>query len=286
MVWSPGVLLLLLSSVGAEVNTASNSTDIGASRTTPTARRRLAPAKSKGAQKPKGASKLKGAPNGWYFMHIPKTGGTSLEIALCGGRGECHSGFKRTCPEGPAPLRTASKELQKFPQNHVPQDEMIACGMVTAEYFASRKTLCTVREPTSRFLSEAAHRHSADDRAIMMECIEVANKVAAKDPTLKLGEWTHYTHCRPMVDFTGPNGERCDAIFDTNQLSTDGMRFVRQHIRADATIPSSGHNPHKVEKVSDEVQAWIESYYAEDISLYGRLAEIQRTKPLHAMRRR
>lgn len=142
-----------------------------------------------------------------FYMHVPKTGGTSIIKAMCddSSKESCYSQVYGIPEETDIQhLDTNTMRSATGPIDHLTMDERSQLGLSPVH----EEVLCTIREPLSRFISEVRFRKTTPDELIAM----------CENPNT----FEEYTHCRPQTDYTHPNNESiCSRIVDMNRINLE-----------------------------------------------------------------
>jgi hypothetical protein len=191
------------------------------------------------------------------FIHIPKTGGTSVERLFKKSGWEQHLHERRQDQPVLFPL------LRCAPQHYH--------AALLAEMFDVTKfdlTVAIVRDPVARFRSEFAHRNAK------VEPVDIDAERVTKWGKRILGRYQannyHFdNHMRPQTEFLLPGTEVYrledgipEMIADLNTRFDLGLRTtVKHHLKSDQRGLSSS----SVE-VSPELRTLLHEVYAEDFS--------------------
>ena len=194
------------------------------------------------------------------FVHVPKTGGTSLERLLMGAGWDV--GFRATPKTHPDQIRLHRVSPQHYHAALLEQtlrlDRFDAAFLVT-------------REPLARFRSEYAMRNKRKDGAGSADHVEewtrrILGRVR-RDPCVL------DNHIRPQHEFLLPSArvfrleDGMDAIVAALNdewdlgLSTD----IPQHLSSGG----EGRISSRDVEVNARVEAWVREYYARDRELLG-----------------
>lgn len=188
--------------------------------------------------------------NNLFFVHIPKTGGTTIEDSICT-RDQLYSspehieklfGYKGICESR---THLLLKEQRKLSPN----------GLKDAITFS------VMRDPYERFISEANMRGNSFDKQI-----EVCEKASPYK------NFNNFAHCRPQVDYVGKYGELVDYIFLTENIDTDVKDFLKKYgydLIGKRRRKADDATKLTVEDLTDKHKKWIEDKYADDIMLYN-----------------
>lgn len=132
----------------------------------------------------------------FIFFHIPRCGGTSLEVSLdLMSRDKLHG----VCAVGQKILT-----LQ-----HLPAPDLLAFGLVDDDIIRTYFKFTVIRDPFERMASDYVwqkrhDRHHEFGNLGFTEYLTVAERIVRED---RFYEKVHYDHFRPMVDYCVHNGE-------------------------------------------------------------------------------
>ena len=183
------------------------------------------------------------------LVHIPKTGGTSLEQVFADEESIC-------CKD------QWDSRIGWSPLNHLTLNEMIEYEFVSLQQARTYTKVCFVRNPWSRAVSEISYMPGVFEGETFKQKLE------------SLCQMDNYgNHIRPQADFIHNNyGLEMDFIGRFENLSSDYARVCELlgHNRPHQLphLNSSAHHPYR-HYFDQESQAWIESKYQRDIETFG-----------------
>lgn len=188
----------------------------------------------------------------FIFIHIPKTGGTSIEEALRDESCQLLAGAWDYTRARHAPL------------NHLTLQELADSGLVTPAQINAYFKFCFVRNPWDRLISEVSCRWMSPwfSDMPMEQRIRYACTQAAKPTGIA-------NHLRPQVDFVTADGFQLDFIGRFEQLEEDFEEICRL-LSIKATLPHrnrSDHRPYQ-EYYDAESQALTATTYQRDIAAF------------------
>ena len=130
------------------------------------------------------------------FLHIPKTGGTSMRWGL-------PKNYLKTFSWG-REFTNTSCNVTRASRFHLTVEETLNCGVVPRGYWQKNFVVCTVRNPYERALSELRFNYHGNLTKYINAC-QLARPGVLHDT---------YAHCRAQVDFLySPRGEaQCDLV--------------------------------------------------------------------------
>ncbi|MEM7195142.1 MAG: sulfotransferase family 2 domain-containing protein [Pseudomonadota bacterium] len=181
----------------------------------------------------------------FIFIHIPKTGGTSVEEALLDESCECTKDLW-------------DPRIKTTPLNHLTLNEMIEHDFVDVKTAASYFKFCFVRNPWARAVSEVNSRHVRYKGDTVQEQLRTINAISS-----------YGNHIRPQVDFID---NRFDLEMDyIGRYETLVSDFQTVCERLDMELPVA--LPHRNasfggdyrQYYDDELQEMIACKYREDI---------------------
>jgi len=173
------------------------------------------------------------------FIHIPKTGGTSMRWGL-------PAAYLRTFSWGRA-YSNSSCNVSRASRFHTTVDESVRCGIVDGEYWRRHFVACTVRDPTERAVSELRFNYKGNLTRFRLEC-------ARAKPT-KVHDT--FAHCRPQVDFLyGHDGAAvCDVVLANPATHAHLLRAM-----LNVSVPRHRVNPSPSVAVSADVLRGLRSW--------------------------
>lgn len=188
----------------------------------------------------------------FIFIHIPKTGGTSIEAALHDESCQLLSGEWDYTSSRHAPL------------NHLTLQELAACGLATPDQLNSYFKFCIVRNPWDRLISEISCRWMSP----WFQDMELEQRIryACARGTTPLGI---ANHLRPQADFVSAPGLQMDFIGRFEYLDQDFAEVCRL-LGIKAVLPHhnrSQHQPYQ-EYYNAETQALVTNTYRRDIDAF------------------
>ena len=196
----------------------------------------------------------------YFLVHPPKTGGTSLEVSMCGKAHACHDYVVNEAGACPNITQTNGK------LNHFTKQQILDCGIMSAEEMATKTTVCTTRDPYARFISLVNH---------MGINIGKMRKLCDLNAATEHTKWFHRAACAPQTTYLGISGEECDVVFDTSELSTNGNKWLIAN-----GFASVGHardsrkrkrSSFEVTDMTTEDRAWVEEFYKSDFDMRAQL---------------
>jgi hypothetical protein len=189
----------------------------------------------------------------FIFIHIPKTGGTSIEEVLCDESCQLLAGEWDYTRSRHAPL------------NHLTLQELADCGLITPTQLNSYFKFCFVRNPWDRLISEISCRwmspwfkDMAMEQRIRYACVQAA------EPT-GIGN-----HLRPQCDFVTATGLQMDFIGRFEHLDEDFAKVCQMLGIKTTALPyrnRSEHQPYQ-EYYDAENQALVATTYRRDIETF------------------
>jgi hypothetical protein len=192
------------------------------------------------------------------FVHIPKTGGSTIERLFVKSGYTMHLRETRRGGSPALPFRRCSPQHLQASL----LQEMFAVGRFDLVFLMTR-------DPISRFRSEYAMRHRQDprtDSASVEEWADRAFERYARNPYML------DNHLRPQHEFELPNTEvyrledGMDAMVkDLNDRFGLGLSTEIPH----ALNSTRGQVPSSDVQISARMDARLRSFYAEDFSRYG-----------------
>lgn len=205
-----------------------------------------------------------------FYLHIPKTGGTSVVTSL-GGIRRVYPWVvpKNVCvhvtPEG---RRVSTTD--RFGRDHISPDDLVGCGHVGGEFFEGRPVLCTVRDPVDRFISELNHRNKSHPTSVN----DLIDTCANASPEDNFEVWSH---CRPQSDFVA-TGDRqwCTHVVPIDHIDTTlsamldeyGIKMGKQ--RRMKAEQSPDRKAYDKSDLNDHQRQWVHDFYREDFELFDR----------------
>lgn len=183
------------------------------------------------------------------FIHIPKTGGTSIEDALVDETSECKKDMW-------------DERIRTTPLNHLTMQEMLAGEFIDLPTAKSYFKFCVVRNPWSRVVSEISYTPSLFAGDTFSE--KVASLCEIKN---------HGNHMRPQVDFVrNQYGIEMDMIGRFESLEANFKRACTA-IGLPSTIQlqhknKSNHNEYQ-SYYDDQTRELVAVKYKEDIEAFG-----------------
>ena len=182
------------------------------------------------------------------FIHIPKTGGTSIEQALGIYGGE-------------DPFRLFGRQLQHLTAREIKQ------LWVNEHTYNSYFKFCFVRNPWDRLVSE--HTFLVSRNATSYSFKELCSpSVLRSDKNPKY----FYDHVRPQCDyiFDQTGTQIVDFIGRFENITEDWFE-VCQKLDIKCDLPTSKKTKHTnyTDYYDAESRKWIETIYAEDIETFG-----------------
>jgi len=192
--------------------------------------------------------------NNLFFVHIPKTGGTTIEDSLCK-RDQLYSSSKRI-------KKMFGYKGIKESRTHLLLEEQ---RKLSKNGLKDAITFSVIRNPYERFVSEANMRKNSFDKQI---------KVCEKSSRYK--DFNMFAHCRPQVDYVGKNGEVVDHIFLTENIDTDVKDFIKSYgydLINKRRRKANRKTKLTVDDLKDRHKKWIANKYPDDIILYNKMTE-------------
>jgi len=187
---------------------------------------------------------------GLFFVHIPKTGGGTIEDTICA-RDVRYAG--RSAVEAYFNYRGVNR-----PGSHCLLAEQ---RLLSVDGLHGARTFSVIRNPYARFVSEANFRRTSLEQ--MMLICQTAQQADAHDL---------HAHCRPQVDFVGKRGELVDDIFATEEIDGRLLEYLRFHAANPGLVLTSRSHvstaTHAVEDLTEGQRAWLRSRYAADFALW------------------
>jgi hypothetical protein len=195
------------------------------------------------------------------FIHIPKTGGTSLEAAMR----RLGWGEQMSLREHVAQLH----HLKVSPQHYhgALLDQILHWDAIDRSF-----TIC--RHPFQRFKSEYYWQHEMG----IAPCADPLEWAAEVMDRCRTDPWAFDNHLRPQVDFLPPN-QACEVF----RLEDDGVRKALEYANAlapagplrkwwVASFPARPHRSTLAKPVEDAfagLRGQIEDFYAADMRFFG-----------------
>lgn len=186
---------------------------------------------------------------GWVFVHVPRTGGTALKLAI----------NKTLFPNGKPPAN------KKFPFIHKP------AGTVPGE--PDMKYLTIFRDPWTRAVSLAAYQKNYRTMS--------ASRAPGSLTVAEFEGWVFEPpaqwYVAPQAEFLGPFD--IQFVLRTESLTTDYERFMRLHLGQEpAPIPV--YNTTRHENIglyyrSEAVQDAVRERFSRDFDLAARIKNNQ-----------
>lgn len=189
----------------------------------------------------------------FIFVHIPKTGGTSIETAL----------YDPTC--------TACRDqwdvarVPHAPLNHLTLEEISTLGFATREELDSYFKFAFVRNPWDRAVSEFLFPPL---RELFGECASFREGLEVMTEWVDAG---HGNHLRRQVDFLSAEGVRLDFVGYFENLRED-FQAVCRYIGIDRVdLPHENWTDHRPywEYYDAETRNVVADLYAPDIEAFG-----------------
>lgn len=188
----------------------------------------------------------------FIFIHIPKTGGTSIEEALRDESCQLLAG------------EWDYAHVRHAPLNHLTLQELADCGLVTPAQLTSYFKFCFVRNPWDRLISEISCRWMSP----WFQNMEIEQRIrhACERGATPLGI---ANHLRPQADFVRAPGLQMDFIGRFEDLDEDFAEVCR-FLGIQAVLPHrnrSQHRPYQ-EYYNAETQALVTNTYRRDIDAF------------------
>ena len=207
---------------------------------------------------------------GMIFVHIPKTAGQSIEMALLD-----HLGLPWKA-RGPLLLRV-NHDRRLGPERlaHLKALEYVSCGYVPPAQFDAAFKFCFVRNPWDRLFSEYNSRRNlrrTSFREFVLHGFPKANTFSDA-----------YRHLLPQSDYVfGEDGSNlCDFVGRFETLNRD-FRIVTEKLGlppivlrhrnqsvADLKQQSDGTYLRYQDFYDPETKAFVEDFYSRDIAAFG-----------------
>eukprot|EP00440_Ansanella_granifera_P005816 gb/GFBE01006308.1/.p1 GENE.gb/GFBE01006308.1/~~gb/GFBE01006308.1/.p1 ORF type:complete len:579 (+),score=130.95 gb/GFBE01006308.1/:1-1737(+) len=216
------------------------------------------------------------------FLHIPKTGGTSIEKVAkpaqswgAAGQADMHCAAEEPCVG-----RTGDKccHISDSDQQcsiwHVPP----AVDTVRAESYASTcQTFCVVRDPVDRFVSEFKFARKFEDHVDECDSKAFLSWAVHQLDEVKKNPYTRDCHFLPQVDYVYGSSDRggIPGTYCTRVLRTSNLTMEFNELMDEFGVPVELEDTHEFGTSDCEIQVpndivkQIESIYAEDLSAFG-----------------
>ena len=214
-----------------------------------------------------------------FYVHIPKTGGSSIVASMADGADAWATVFglgydgadawatvypwTRECGALCVHVDAAGARHTWSNNNgrdHIAPDDLIACGHVPADFFEGKEVLCTVRDPFERFVSEV------NQRAALAPATSVGDVMRACEAA-RPANFSFWAHCRPQAAYAA----RCTTLVLTRDIDERGAAALARHgvalrrARVNASV-----RRYATRDLSEAARAWIRAFYASDFALVER----------------
>jgi len=203
------------------------------------------------------------------FLHIPKTGGTSVESAVstpwgvndkalnCKDLGVGCLNAKNTPPE------------QRWRCCHLPDGSQCSVWHVPPHVdhqlqhsYAGCQTFCVVREPAARFRSQHSYKGGACDAGALKKAVDRKMELVKSKP------YADDCHLVPQVDFWR-NGEDCQHVIKQENLKEEMSALMakfgmRAHFPAERKLGTNCEAPFDEESLDK-----LHRFYKADYKAFG-----------------
>jgi hypothetical protein len=189
----------------------------------------------------------------FVFIHIPRTGGTSLAEAL---RDE-------SCELLP---NTHDPRAAHAPANHLTLHEIASHGLAGPEVLRSYFKFCFVRNPWDRLISEICCRwlRPVFDGLTMEQSIREGCRIAATQTT------GYANHLRPQSDFVASGDLEMDFVGRFEDLTKD-FEVVCERVGTRRTLPVRDRSQHTSywAYYNRETRDLVAETYRRDVELFA-----------------
>jgi len=192
-------------------------------------------------------------PSGLFYLHIPKTGGTTIEDSICSRNIRYPTSTEAETALGIGHCGGAGDSNKRC--------EHLFLNEYTPD---AKRTFSTIRDPYERFVSEANYRKMNSLDELIYECNSVSRKQHSD----------LYAHCSPQTSFVGKNGELVDDLFLTENIDKELPEYLSRW--GEGSLSKHQQVSQKRFTVDDLLphhRKWIENKYASDFSLVRSLSE-------------
>ena len=194
------------------------------------------------------------------FIHIPKTGGQSIERVFLGVHGLTW--------EGRAPLLLRQNtDPSKGPPRlaHLFAREYVSCGHVSVEDFETFFKFAVVRNPWARAVS--AYKYMTEGRSYPFEAF-------IRDFSARRGNLTQTRQVDPQVSYVQDAGGRLivDRLLRFENLKAEFAEVGRKIFGREEPLPLSNVSPDRRDYrtfYDDATAEIVEKVYADDIAAFG-----------------